>query len=122
MHEYEKHGLCVLQIFGNELTYFSYVLQLRQKIDLYGALQSAGIVPDSQNPYQLSQIEDAIKKAYGVVPVLDCVYKDGKKMLLELFISVSKSCQLQDYPSEYPTTSCGYYPDDKVYLLPFNQL
>jgi len=73
-HEWNKHGTCAMALpeLRTELLYFNRTLQVRQGLDITKALQMAGITPSSKITYSRDQIVDAVKKAYGVTPILHC--------------------------------------------------
>ncbi|KAK4518268.1 iqgap- protein [Mucor velutinosus] len=80
-HEWSKHGTCVSTLrptcygtsykkYQDVIEYFQQVLDLRDKFDLFGALNLNGVSPG--NTYNVETIRDAIKKEYGADVKLDC--------------------------------------------------
>ncbi|KAJ1962372.1 hypothetical protein GGI12_002690 [Dipsacomyces acuminosporus] len=94
-HEWVKHGTCVTTLhprcYGNDkengyfekkevLDYFRSILELREKFNLYKALNASGIVPTKpeagrrpKNTYALQEFKDAIFNAWGVYPNVHCI-------------------------------------------------
>jgi len=60
-HEWTKHGTCANM---KQEKFFSTVLELAQKLDVYSALEKNGIVPGKT--YSCSDFERAIKQEYGI--------------------------------------------------------
>ncbi|KAJ1956597.1 hypothetical protein EC988_001265, partial [Linderina pennispora] len=89
-HEWVKHGTCVSTLeprcYGTGYTsqeevvdYFSTILKLRAKYDIYKALAASGITPTKpeagrrpKNTYTLAQFKAALKDAWGVEPNVKC--------------------------------------------------
>ncbi|KAJ2804560.1 hypothetical protein H4R20_002456 [Coemansia guatemalensis] len=90
-HEWVKHGTCVTTlhprcydtdsyISQQEVAeYFRSILDLREKYNLFKALNASGIVPTEQMPgrrpkntYSLQQFKQAIRDAWGVDPNVKC--------------------------------------------------
>ncbi|KAK4518319.1 uncharacterized protein ATC70_001671 [Mucor velutinosus] len=79
-HEWSKHGTCVstlhptcygsYQQYQNVIEYFQQTLDLRDKFDIFGALNLNGVSPGST--HNVETIRDAIKKVYGANVKLDC--------------------------------------------------
>ncbi|KAH9290409.1 hypothetical protein KI387_034526, partial [Taxus chinensis] len=87
-HEWEKHGTCSLNL--NQHDYFEKALSLRRKIDILGALRSAGIRPDG-GEYSVSHIKEAIRDETGELPGVDCnVSEEGESQLHEIYVCVDK--------------------------------
>lgn len=90
-HEWIKHGTCVTTLNPRcyqqsvyepqqEVSeYFSSILELRDKYNIYQALNSSGIMPTEpesgrrpKDTYTLAQFKQAIKDAWGVEPNVKC--------------------------------------------------
>ncbi|KAJ2004676.1 hypothetical protein H4R26_002370 [Coemansia thaxteri] len=90
-HEWVKHGTCVTTLhprcYGppgyrpqqEVADYFRSILQLREKYDLFRALNASGIVPTEpetgrrpKNTYSLAQFKAAVRDAWGVEPNVRC--------------------------------------------------
>ncbi|CEP15033.1 hypothetical protein [Parasitella parasitica] len=80
-HEWTKHGTCVSTLrptcYGSTyekhqdvIDYFVQVLDLRDKFDLFGALNLNGVSPG--NTYNVETIREALRTAYGASAKLDC--------------------------------------------------
>nr|BAN14451.1 ribonuclease T2 [Umbelopsis ovata]BAN14452.1 ribonuclease T2 [Umbelopsis ovata] len=91
-HEWDKHGTCVStyapSCYGSSYTkyqdvvdYFTKVLELRAKYDLYTALSNANITPGGS--YSVSAMQAAIRTAYGVTPKIDC----SSGTLIDIYIN-----------------------------------
>ncbi|GLJ44076.1 hypothetical protein SUGI_0919260 [Cryptomeria japonica] len=103
-HEWEKHGTCSLNLEQHE--YFNKALALRSKIDLLGALKSAGIKPDGGD-YSVSDIKEAIRNAIGEEVGVDCnVSEDGEYQLNEIYVCIDKS-------DASTVIKCPVYPHSK---------
>eukprot|EP01018_Ginkgo_biloba_P004006 Gb_30835 [translate_table: standard] len=88
-HEWTKHGTCSVNL--DEHSYFQAALSLRHKIDLLGALKSAGIEPDGSE-YSVSDIKKAIRQSTGEDPVIDCNRSgEGNHQLYQIYVCVDKS-------------------------------
>ncbi|KAI8318704.1 ribonuclease T2 [Martensiomyces pterosporus] len=91
-HEWVKHGTCVTTLhprcYGPDsytpsqevADYFRSILELREKYDLFRALNASGIVPTKpeggrrpKNTYTLAQFKAAIRNAWGVDPNVKCI-------------------------------------------------
>eukprot|EP01027_Heterolobosea_sp_BB2_P007166 GEZU01010687.1.p1 GENE.GEZU01010687.1~~GEZU01010687.1.p1 ORF type:complete len:147 (-),score=44.70 GEZU01010687.1:150-590(-) len=113
IHEWEKHGRCVTQLFpGGQHQWTETILNLRQKMDLLQILADAGIVPDGNNTlYTVQEVQDAIKAGLGGVPVLECAFWAHNPMQLwEVWVCMDKQLQVIDCPADFQThfnTGCA---------------
>jgi len=82
-HEYNKHATCINTLapscYGDDfksgmevVDYFTRATALFRTLDTYHALESAGIVPDSQKVYALTDIQNAVERYSGGRAVLRC--------------------------------------------------
>ncbi|KAK4518250.1 uncharacterized protein ATC70_001602 [Mucor velutinosus] len=93
-HEWSKHGTCVstlrptcydpYQQYQDVIEYFQQTLDLRDKFDIFGALNLNGVSPG--NTYNVETIRDAIKNKYGADVKLDC--KNGALTNVSLYFYV----------------------------------
>ncbi|XP_014790239.1 ribonuclease DdI [Octopus bimaculoides] len=84
-HEWEKHGKCATRQGSMipELTYFKQALDLNKKFDIYSVLKKKKIVPSYNKMYKVSDIKQALEKAFGTTVNLSCKTKDKKAYLTE---------------------------------------
>lgn len=75
-HEWDKHGTCATTdpLLNSQLNFFAGALKARQNNDIYQALLNGGVTPSNSYPVSASAVKTAIRKAFGVDPVLGCVY------------------------------------------------
>ncbi|CAL0318237.1 unnamed protein product [Lupinus luteus] len=89
-HEWEKHGTCSMSKL-NQHDYFELAIKLKQKTDLKQTFRNAGINPNG-GPYSLSNMKEAIKKAFGFTPHIDCnVDASGKSQLFQVYMCVNRT-------------------------------
>ncbi|KAI8060865.1 RNase Sy [Gongronella butleri] len=96
-HEWDKHGTCVstlapacytnYQKYEDVNDYFGKAIALRAQYDLYQVLSAAGITPGGS--YDVSEFENAIEQAYGVVPNVNC--KSGTLSEIWLYFNVKNT-------------------------------
>ncbi len=81
-HEWEKHGTCAmsLPLLGSQLKFFNQTLRARSRYDLTSALARAGILPSNTQPYSSGQIKSAIRKSFGVDPLLTCGHPKAARL------------------------------------------
>jgi len=101
-HEWNKHGTCALAELPSEHKYFKTVLKLHWKYDLMAALEDADITPSDKARYGKAQLEDAIRKAYGVDALIHCS-QDGK--LTEIWMCIDKDLKPFDCKASAADTS-----------------
>ncbi|KAJ2384522.1 hypothetical protein GGI05_004982 [Coemansia sp. RSA 2603] len=86
-HEWNKHGTCVSTLnprcYGPEykkyrdvIDYFSAVLGLRKKYDLYKALSDKGIEPSDSEQYTADEFKRALRDGLGIEAAIKC--KSGR--------------------------------------------
>ena len=134
-HEWEKHGTCSLSLseVANEKDYFTTTLNLRKEYNFDTILSKASITPDDNKPYKLNDIEEAIKKALKVEPIVSCYSQDNKQYIAEMQVCLDRNLELiecksaQDkghvaYSSEKPCSTKNevYYPAIKGQRVIFN--
>ncbi|XAR55996.1 Ribonuclease T(2) [Bertholletia excelsa] len=86
-HEWVKHGTCAESVL-NQHDYFKSALNLRDKLDLLGILQGAGINPDGRT-YSLGSVKGAIKEATGYSPWIECnTDSSGNSQLYQIYLCV----------------------------------
>lgn len=94
-HEWTKHGTCAMDLpsTANEYLYFRKALDVMKLYDATMLLNKKNIVPSDTTVYNLTQFEDAIKDAIGVVPRIECGYnhQTGKHIVYEVEICLSKT-------------------------------
>lgn len=93
-HEWIKHGTCAaeLECMNSQHKYFTKGLEMYKKLDLNSALVKFGIVP-STSYYQVKDIKDAIFKAFGVTPKIQCLppaLEDSAQILGQIEICFTK--------------------------------
>ncbi|PWA78091.1 intracellular ribonuclease LX [Artemisia annua] len=90
-HEWEKHGTCAESIF-DESGYFEAALSLKKKANLLHALANAGIKPADGKFHTMGQIKDAITKAVGYAPFIECnVDSKGNHQVYQVYQCVDAS-------------------------------
>ena len=100
-HEFMKHFTCALDTFPDPYQLFWYGLALRQKFNVYSALNASNLLPNNTGPIHLSYFSNAIKKYFGTNVVIGCE-KDttGKYYLLsEIRFCLTKNFKLFDCPT-----------------------
>ncbi len=67
----------------------------------------AGIIPSNNNTYVASQVNAAIKAAYGAEAVLGCVFSDDlqEDVLVEIGLCVDKHLTVFQCDPRYPSFS-----------------
>ncbi|KAJ7547134.1 hypothetical protein O6H91_08G071100 [Diphasiastrum complanatum] len=107
-HEWNKHGTCTESTLDQH-AYFQAAIRLRERIDLLGALQSAGIHPDGGR-YSLRSIVHALEQAIGHTPAVEC-NRDayGNTQLYEVYICVATDGSTLIPCSVFPQSSCSSY-------------
>lgn len=101
-HEWEKHGTCFRyhQQLNSVEQYFSKALRLTEQANVYGALSSADITPNTNRPVRQAAFITAIQKAHGARPRLNCFdTKDGtapKNVLTEIQLCFDKDFNARD--------------------------
>ncbi|KAM0983899.1 hypothetical protein ACFX2I_011308 [Malus domestica] len=105
-HEWEKHGTCS-ESFIDQHGYFAAALNLKKKINLLQALESAGIKPNGDS-YTLQNIKGAVKDATGFTPFIECnVEESGNSQLYQVYLCVDTSgSDLIECPV-FPHGKCG---------------
>ncbi|KAL5722820.1 ribonuclease T2 [Ranunculus cassubicifolius] len=89
-HEWDKHGTCS-ESFLDQHGYFASALDLKQKVDLLGALRNAGIQPDGKL-YSLTSISRAIAQGTGFTPGIECnVDASGHSQIYQIYMCVDTS-------------------------------
>ncbi|KAF5206393.1 Ribonuclease [Thalictrum thalictroides] len=89
-HEWDKHGTCSESVLDQH-GYFETALNLKQQVDLLGALNNAGIQPNG-GFYSLNSISQAISKATGFTPGIECnVDENGNSQLYQVYLCVDNS-------------------------------
>ncbi|KAL5722821.1 ribonuclease T2 [Ranunculus cassubicifolius] len=89
-HEWNKHGTCSESSLDQH-GYFASALDLKQKVDLLGALKNASIQPDGKL-YSLTSISQAIAQATGFTPGIECnVDESGNNQLYQIYMCVDTS-------------------------------
>lgn len=134
-HEWEKHGTCALSLsqVTDEKDYFTTTLNLRKEYDFGAILSKASIIPGDSKSYGLTAIEEAIKKALNVEPIISCYSKDNKQYIAEMQVCLDKKLDLIDcklakgqgklgYSSEKPCSSKAevFYPPVRGQQVVFN--
>ncbi|OLL26970.1 Ribonuclease T2 [Neolecta irregularis DAH-3] len=81
-HEFNKHGTCVstidpscIQSYSAGAEVFAFVnatINLFNTLDSFKALKDENIIPNSQLQYNLSSVNEALKKVTGVIPTVQC--------------------------------------------------
>ncbi|XP_029643117.1 ribonuclease DdI [Octopus sinensis] len=84
-HEWKKHGKCAARqgMMIPESTYFKKALDLNNQLDIFRALKKSNIVPSYDKLYKVSDIKQALERAYGVTVNLSCKTKDKKAYITE---------------------------------------
>lgn len=124
-HEWLKHGTCASQIreLNDELKYFSRTLSWLHRFPMSTILRDANIRPDS-NSIRATDVFDAIFKALGTRPNIECVRdQQGNSYLNGIRTCYSKELHLVDCPgrtSLYPTRHYGNSNDFDKVLYIFN--
>ncbi|KAI9500375.1 hypothetical protein GGI25_003156 [Coemansia spiralis] len=89
-HEWGKHGTCVTTLHPKcystyepqqeVVEYFQSILDLRDKYDVFSALNKSGIVPTEpetgrrpKNTYSLREFKDAVRAQWGFEPNVKCI-------------------------------------------------
>ncbi|PON58321.1 Ribonuclease T2-like [Parasponia andersonii] len=86
-HEWNKHGTCSKSVLDQH-DYFQATLNLKKKVDLLQALQTAGIEPNGTF-YKLDNIGEAIKNGIGYTPGITCNGDaSGHSQLHEIYFCV----------------------------------
>ncbi|GKU99506.1 hypothetical protein SLEP1_g12349 [Rubroshorea leprosula] len=106
-HEWEKHGTCSESVLDQH-DYFDTTLNLKQQTSLLQALESAGINPNG-GFYSSSSIKDAINKAVGYTPWIECnTDESGNSQLYQVYLCVDTSgSNLIDCPVFPSGGKCG---------------
>jgi ribonuclease T2 len=121
-HEWLKHGTCASNLFPTQLDYFTAVLQLRSKNNIFAALQNMGITGNEDETVSLSEVASAVKSMFGAAPVFECytphkgdlervskvegvsqrqmerlnqMVASGQQMISELWMAVEQSADLK---------------------------
>jgi len=119
-HEYCKHGTCCQDVLSTELAYFSAALKLNQKLDMDRALKNAGITPSKTRSYTFSQVQMAMKAAFGVDDATYwCRFSDHKQLLFQISICVDKNLRTMNCPKAAHLSCKSNQP---IYFLPFSVL
>jgi ribonuclease T2 len=73
-HEWTKHGTCAqdVPLLKGQFNYFNTTLGLRSRMDIMGALQSAGISPTGGSSFTAATLQKAFVNYFGVNAMLDC--------------------------------------------------
>ncbi|KAL0908481.1 hypothetical protein M5K25_022978 [Dendrobium thyrsiflorum] len=113
-HEWEKHGTCSESVLDQH-AYFQATLDLKKKINLLQILNDAGIKPDG-GYYSVSSIKDAINKATGFTPWIECNVDEARnRQLYQVYMCVDTSAtDLIECPV-FPRGKCS----DQVEFPPF---
>ncbi|KAG9451325.1 hypothetical protein H6P81_011290 [Aristolochia fimbriata] len=103
--QWMKHGTCS----GLAPTkYFETAMKLKQRANLLGVLHNAGVTPGGTDYYSREAIREAITRAIGYAPALQCnLDKTGSPQLYEVYICVDSSAsRFADCPG-MPKQTCG---------------
>ncbi|GJN10930.1 hypothetical protein PR202_ga29078 [Eleusine coracana subsp. coracana] len=68
-HEWRRHGTCSGM---DQHAYFRAALDFKARFNLTHILADAGVAPSTNQTYLLSSIEDAVTKATGSAPSVEC--------------------------------------------------
>ncbi|GMI99894.1 RIBONUCLEASE 1, ribonuclease 1 [Hibiscus trionum] len=89
-HEWDKHGTCSESVFDQH-GYFETALGLKQQTNLLQALETAGIKP-GEGTHSLENIKDAIKKATGHTPWIECNQdSSGNSQLYQVYLCLDNA-------------------------------
>eukprot|EP00201_Polytomella_parva_P015189 CAMPEP_0175071662 /NCGR_PEP_ID=MMETSP0052_2-20121109/19370_1 /TAXON_ID=51329 ORGANISM="Polytomella parva, Strain SAG 63-3" /NCGR_SAMPLE_ID=MMETSP0052_2 /ASSEMBLY_ACC=CAM_ASM_000194 /LENGTH=205 /DNA_ID=CAMNT_0016338863 /DNA_START=178 /DNA_END=795 /DNA_ORIENTATION=- len=103
-HEWERHGTCAQDVLGGELDYFRKIIHLHEAYDLEAALRKADIRPRHDVLYSSEGIANAIKKQYGVRPLVHCWGGN----LTEIWMCVDKSLKPYDCELDKQQDTCKW--------------
>ncbi|XP_053401114.1 ribonuclease Oy-like isoform X2 [Mercenaria mercenaria] len=109
-HEWEHHGTCCtsLKATSNEYKYFKTTLNLNRKM-----LADSGVKPSETAQYSYNDFVNAVKKAIGFEPVIQCTVIEEKNGSVYHLIDQVQICLNKDFTPRscmdgtiYPS---GYY-------------
>ena len=101
-HEFLKHFTCVTDTFPYPYKLFWIGLYLRQKFNVYNALNASNIIPNNiHKPMHISYFVNALKKYYGKNVIVACERDtSGRSYLLsEVRLCFTKHFELFDCPT-----------------------
>ncbi|XP_043716842.1 ribonuclease 1-like [Telopea speciosissima] len=105
-HEWLKHGSCSESVLDQH-GYFQAALNLKKKVNLLQALQTAGIKPDGRF-YSVDKITEAIKEATGFTPGIECnVDSSRNHQLYQVYLCVDTSGSNFIECPVAPSSRCG---------------
>mmetsp|Transcript_20466 Transcript_20466/g.23190 ORF Transcript_20466/g.23190 Transcript_20466/m.23190 type:complete len:250 (+) Transcript_20466:30-779(+) len=116
-HEWSTHGVCAKDVPGYDSGYlsvdefFTFVIDQYNKFNPTKVFSDANIKPSNDYYYNLEEINDAFKNAYGVVPANTCDYQDGKAWLMH----ISLCLDLDLKPMYCPDAQSSCRDSDKIY-------
>lgn len=101
-HEWTKHGTCAysLPILKGEFRFFNQTLNLHDTLNIKKYLEDSNIVPSDEKMYQPQDIFDAVKKGFGKVPDITCLYDktEHQHHLEQVWLCYNKQLQPIDCP------------------------
>ncbi|CAL0318235.1 unnamed protein product [Lupinus luteus] len=99
--QWDKHGVCSNSIL-NQRAYFELTLDLKEGTNLKRNLSNAGINPDGKT-YTLDKIKDALQKAYGFTPFIECYTNNtGHSLLFQVYKCVNAAADSNFHFIECP--------------------
>jgi len=107
-HEWEKHGRCWNQDAVGFLSsanpineFFSSVVDLAQKLDIYTALYRGGIIPDLVRQYNISEVQTALQATFKIeYAVINCEYNGNQQYLDSIYLCLDLNYDVVDCPQE----------------------
>ncbi|XP_045193821.2 ribonuclease Oy-like [Mercenaria mercenaria] len=109
-HEWDKHGTCCtdLDSTAGERNYFTTGLNLNKKYDVSQMLADSGVKPSETALYSYGDFVNAVKKAIGYEPVIQCTTRKQKNGSEYHLIDQVQICLNKDFTPR----SC---PDGTIY-------
>ncbi|KAG2195374.1 base non specific RNase Rh [Mucor mucedo] len=118
-HEWTKHGTCVSTLrptcygptykkYQDVIEYFEQVLDLRDRFDLFGALNLNGVSPGRH--YNVETIRDAIKSTYGANVKLDCHGNQLSEISLNFYVRGRDKYEITNVQRAGNCRGAVYYP------------
>lgn len=108
-HEWARHGTCAEPVLGGRAAFFQRVLKLNAEYDLNAALDRANILPSNSRSYSRAALVSAVRRAYGVAPLLSC----ASSRLVEVWMCMDLRLKPMSCPRAVANRPC---PD--TVLLP----
>jgi Ribonuclease I len=125
-HEWTKHGTCWNDPAGDQvsdsrkqLDYFTTVMSIALRQDIYGALKRGGVVPRSE-PYDLDSFTNAMNRAFGNgTYLLECETDDSNNQyIFSFYICLDLKYQLMTCPDNLGDHFNDLCPPGLIYYPP----